>query len=67
MPARKRGRGGTRSRGGRQPLPLDAKQRNRVTVHLTDAEYEALCKRAGDEPLGSAARRLLLRALGRKW
>ena len=51
---------------GRPPLPTNARRRNRVTIMLTDREAVAL-RRAADraEALGTAARRVLLGALGR--
>ena len=35
-------------------------------VSLTDEEWEALAKAAGEEPLGGFVRRLLLRSLARR-
>jgi hypothetical protein len=52
-------------RPGRPPLPNERRQRNRVQVALNDEELKRLCAAAGDEPLGSYIRRVLLRHLGR--
>ena len=53
--------GGVRPGAGRKPLPPDEKQRNRIMVSLTDAEYQALLEATGDEPVGAFARKVLLR------
>lgn len=55
-----------RQGAGRKAKAPDEKQRNRLMVSLTDEEWEALVKAAGDEPLGGFVRRLLLRSLARR-
>ena len=59
-------RGGPRPGSGRKPIPIAERQRNRVTVNLTDAEYQALIDRAGVESPSTFARRELVRLLGRR-
>ena len=62
----KRGRGGVRPGSGRKPLPPEEKQRNRIMLSLTDAEYHALLDAAEDEPPSAFARRVLARYLARR-
>ena len=64
--ARRQGRGGVRPGSGRKPLPPEEKQRNRIMLNLTDAEYAQLLEAAGEEPASSFARRVLLRYLARR-
>ena len=59
-------KGGARPGAGRKPAPPDVKQRNRVTVILTDAEHGALVDAADEMPLGSYVRRVLVRHLARR-
>lgn len=64
--AAKRGRGGARPGSGRKPKPPHEKQRNRLIVLLTDDEMQEIKRVAGHEPLGSFARRALLRLVKRR-
>jgi hypothetical protein len=66
MVAKKQGVGGMRPGAGRKPLPLEEKQRNRVLLNLTDAEYTQLVDLAGDEPVSTCARRIVVRYLARR-
>jgi hypothetical protein len=67
MAAHKRGKvGGMRPGAGRKPKPRDEKQGRLVTLALTEAEYAALREAAGEEPLATAARRFVTRALARR-
>jgi hypothetical protein len=66
MAAREGGPGGVRPGAGRKPKALEEKQRNRAMVSLTDAEYAAILAAAGDEPIGSFIRRVVLRSLARR-
>ncbi len=66
MSVSKRGRGGVRPGSGRKPLPLAEKQRNRVMLNLTDSEYAELMKAAGNEPISTCARRIVVRHLARR-
>jgi len=59
-------RGGARPGAGRKPAPPEVKQRHRVVAILTDAEHEALVDAAGDMPLATYVRRVLVRHLARK-
>ena len=63
---RKNGRGGPRAGAGRKPIPPGERQRNRVTVNLTDHEYDELRQAAKDEAPGAFARRVLVRYLARR-
>lgn len=65
MPSVRR-KGGARVGAGRRPRPPEEKQANRVVVKLTDDELAALEAAAGEEPLATYARRVLLRHLRRK-
>lgn len=68
MAARKRGKvGGMRPGAGRKPKPREEKQGRDVSMALTEAEYEALRRAADGEPLGTFARRIVLRSLARRW
>ena len=60
------GPGGVRPGAGRKPLPPAERQRNRVVVNLTDAEYDALAKAAGSASPSAFLRALLLRSLSRR-
>ena len=51
---------------GRKPKLIGARQRNRVVLLLTDEELRKLDRAAGTEPLGTFARRVLLRYLARR-
>ena len=62
---KKRGRGGRRPGAGRPPKPTDEKQSERILVSLTPEEKRVLEEAAGEEPLGSYLRRLLVRHLVR--
>lgn len=55
-----------RGPGGRPPLPPEKKLGERVFVNLTMAEREALEQAAGQEPLATYLRRLVLRHLARQ-
>ena len=55
-----------REGAGRKPRPVEEKQRNRLMVSLTDSEYAELENAAGNEPLGTFARRVLKRYLARR-
>lgn len=59
-------RGGVRPGAGRKPKPVEQKQRNRVTLLLTDDELHELDAAAGTEPLGTYARLVILRHLARR-
>lgn len=63
--AAKSKKGGRRKGAGRKPLG-ELKQRNRVTVLLTDQELAELKRAAGEESHGTYVRRLLLRHLARR-
>ena len=63
---KKRGWGGLRPGSGRKPKDPKVKQASRVMVNLTQHERTELEKAAGDEPLGSFLRRLVLRYLARR-
>ena len=65
-PRRKKGRGGVRAGSGRKAKAAGEKQRNRVVLLLTDQELRELNQAAGTEPLGTHARRVLLRSLARR-
>jgi hypothetical protein len=58
--------GGVRPGSGRKPKPRETKQGRDVSMALTEAEYAALRQAAGDEPLGTFARRIVLRSLARR-
>ena len=58
--------GGPRVGSGRKPKPQGEKQRNRIMASFTDAEYEAILDAAGDEPIGTIIRRIVLRYLARR-
>ena len=67
MPAKKKnGRGGPRMGSGRPRKPATEKQRHSVAASLTDTEYRELGEAAGQEPLGTYLRRLILRHLARR-
>lgn len=66
MLATKKGRGGMRPGAGRKPKLMGARQRNRVVLLLTDDELRQLGRAAEVEPLGSFARRIVLRYLARR-
>jgi len=51
---------------GRKAKPLADKQRNRVVMLLTDEELDELGDASESEPLGTYARRVLLRHLDRR-
>jgi len=51
---------------GRKPRPPEEKQRNRVLLNLTDSEYAELMKVAGNEPISTCARRIVVRYLARR-
>jgi hypothetical protein len=63
---KKRGRGGPRPGAGRPSKPTDERQSERVLVSLTPEEKRALAAAAGEEPLGSYVRQLLVRHLARR-
>ena len=65
MKAKSKGRGGRRQGAGRSPKAPGEKLANRVTVLLTNGELEALRATAGDRPLGTVARELVLRWVAR--
>lgn len=66
MRARRTGRGGPRAGAGRPPAPVEERQRNRVTVNLTDAEHAALLEVAGEQLPAAFAREVLVRFLRRR-
>jgi len=51
---------------GRPPKPKGEKQSYRTMIRFTEAEYRALEKLAGDYPVASYVRDLVLRHLKRK-
>lgn len=53
---------------GRPPLPREVRQRNRLTVTLTDSEFDALEDLAAEKDLhlGTVAREFIVRALKRR-
>jgi hypothetical protein len=51
---------------GRKPKPPGEKQDRKIMTTFTDAEYRALEQAAGEEPLGTWIRKLVLRALARR-
>ena len=51
---------------GRKPKPRDQKQGHTVASSFTDAERAELAQAAGDEPLGTYVRRVVLRHLARR-
>ena len=67
MAAKRKGKvGGMRPGAGRKPKPRDEKQGRLVKLALTEAEYAALRAAAGEEPLATFARRIVLRSLARR-
>jgi hypothetical protein len=64
--AARRGRGGKRPGAGRPLSKPEERQRNRVTMNLTDAEYQALLDAADGEIPGTFAREVLARFLARR-
>lgn len=65
MGARK-GRGGKRTGAGRKLSKPEERQRNRVTMNLTDAEYGTLIEAADGKIPGTFARDVLVRILARR-
>ena len=59
-------KGGRRPGAGRKPLPPEIALRNRVVLKLTDGEHAQLVEAAGDEPLATYVRRVLVRHLARR-
>lgn len=51
---------------GRPPVAPEERHRNRVTINLTDREYEELTQAAEDEAVGTLLRRIVLRYLARR-
>ena len=67
MAAQRKGKvGGMRPGAGRKPKPRDEKQGRALMLHLTEAEFAALQDAAGEEPLATVARRLVVRSLARR-
>jgi len=67
MAAHKRGKvGGVRPGSGRKPKSREEKQGRPVMLYLTEAEYAALQEAAGEEPLATVVRRLVVRSLARR-
>ena len=60
------GRGGRRPGAGRKPLSVTERQRNRIMLSFTDAEYEKLEAAAEDQPVAAYARSIVLRSLARR-
>jgi hypothetical protein len=62
---RKRGRGGARPGAGAKPKPKDQKQSRQVMLTFTEKEYDQLTWTAGDQPLATYLRNLVLLVLRR--
>ena len=62
----KNGRGGPRPGSGRKPLPASQKQSRRAMVTFTRTEYREVLEAAGEKPVGTFIRELVLRSLGRR-
>ena len=62
----KDGRGGPRPGSGRKPLPKGLRRDRKVMSTFTDAEHRELEEAAGDEPIGTFVRRVVLRHLARR-
>jgi hypothetical protein len=62
---RRKGPGGVRPGAGRKPKPKDEKQSRQVMVTFTEREYEQLTWTAGDQPLATYIRNLVLLVLRR--
>ena len=62
----KDGRGGARLGTGPKPKPPSQTRRNRVVIHLTDAELRQVRASAGKAMLAQFARETLLAAIARK-
>ncbi len=58
--------GGPRAGSGRPPLPLGKRRRHRLVVNLTDSEFRALRDLAGEMPLATYLRRLVVRHVARR-
>jgi hypothetical protein len=58
-----RGRG---AKTGPKPKPKAQKQARRMMLYLTEAEHRELQRAAGNEPLATYVRRLLVRHLARR-
>jgi hypothetical protein len=66
MPKAKRStRGGARSGAGAKPKPKDQKQDRHVLLSFTQAEHDQLTWTAGDQPLATYIRNLVLLVLRR--
>ena len=63
--AKKRGRGGARPGAGAKPKPKDERQSRQVMLTFTEKEYDQLTWTAGDEPLATYIRNLVLLVLRR--
>lgn len=67
MAAKKQGKGpgGVRPGAGRKPKPKDEKQSRQVMVTFTESEHDQLTWTAGDQPLATYIRNLVLLVLKR--
>ena len=59
-------RGGARPGAGAKPKPLAELRRNRVVLHLTDAEHRELRRAAGRTQLGTFIREATFETLARR-
>ncbi len=64
--AKRSGRGGFRVGAGRKPKPEVERRRNGVTIKLTDGELAVIASAAGQEPVSSYVRRVVLAASRRR-
>jgi len=65
MPKAKQGRGGARPGSGAKPKPKDQKQDRHVLLSFTQTEHDQLTWTAGDEPVATYIRNLVLLVLRR--
>jgi hypothetical protein len=63
---RKNGRGGRRVGAGRKPIAPEERRRNRVVIHLTDAELDRLHRSVKSESVSEFVRRIVFRYLARR-
>jgi hypothetical protein len=63
--AKKQGRGGARPGAGAKPKPKNEKQSRQVMLTFTEREYDQLTWTAGDQPLATYIRNLVLLVLRR--
>ena len=60
MSMAKKRRGGARPGAGAKPKPKDEKQSRQVMLTFTDEEYDQLTWTAGDQPLATYIRNVVL-------